>query len=137
MRVLVVYYSRSGNVKKTAEKAAASRNADLLEIKDTVNRKGPVGYIKSGYHAVKKKSTPIGRIDTDISSYDRVVICGPVWAGTMASPVRTFLQKYKSQIREAEYMLLHASKDNNYDGIFEEMDVILGKTAVMRTSLSR
>ena len=137
MRVLFVYYSRSGKVKTTAGKLAASRGADIIEIKDTVNRRGPIGYVKSGYQATKKKSTPIGRIDTDIASYDRVVVCGPVWAGSLSSPVRTFLEKYKDQIKEVEYVLMHASREKNYDQVFEEMDRLIGKTAVMRTSLYR
>jgi len=137
MRMLIVYYSRSGKVKKMAEKSALSRGADLLEIKDTVRRKGPVGYMKAGYQAMKKRSTPIARIDADISSYDKIIICGPVWAGSIACPIRTFLNKYKDQIKEVEYILMHASKDNHYDEIFEEMDRILGKSAVMRTSIYR
>ncbi len=137
MRVLIVYYSRSGKVKEMAEKAAVSRGADIVEIKDTVKRGGPVGFIKSGYQAARKKSIPIARIDTDIAAYERVVVCSPVWAGTMASPIRAFLEKFKYQINEAEYMLMHASRKNNYDEVFDEMDRILGKTAVRRTSLYR
>ena len=45
MKVLVVYYSRTGNTKFVAEAIAQSLEADIEEIKDGKNRMGVFGFL--------------------------------------------------------------------------------------------
>ncbi len=59
MDTLVVYYSRSGHTKKAAEALSNVLECDIEEVVDTTNRDGPIGYLRSGYQAIRKKSTPI------------------------------------------------------------------------------
>ena len=54
MKVLVVYYSRTGNTKFVAEAIAQSLEADIEEIKDKKNRMGVFGFLRCGYEAIFK-----------------------------------------------------------------------------------
>ena len=91
MKVLVVYYSRTGNTRKIGEEVAAALGADVEELKDDVNRGGPVGFVRSGREAKSRTLVNIDPLLHEPSTYDLVVIGTPVWARTMCSPVRTFL----------------------------------------------
>lgn len=51
MKVLVVFYSRTGNTRALARQIAAAMNAKMEEITDRVNRNGIFGYLRSGNEA--------------------------------------------------------------------------------------
>jgi len=125
--ILIVYYSLTGNVKKMAQEMAQKRDADLYEIKDLVKRNGILGFTKSGYHALFKKCTPIAPVNIDFEQYKTVIVCGPVWAGNIDSPVRTFLKKYAGSIAKIEYVIMCGDKNKQYTEIFNELDRITGK----------
>lgn len=124
---LIVYFSKTGNVKEMAGELAVKRNTDIFEIDDLVNREGFCGFAKSGYQALRKKSTPIARINIDLSKYTTAIVCGPIWAGNMTPPIRTFLKDYSGNFKNIEYVIMHADKKNDYENIFKEMDEITGK----------
>ncbi len=88
MKTLVVYYSRTGTTKKAAEIAAKELNADMEEIVDEIKRKGILGYIKSGSHALRKKLTKIEKLEKDAKDYDLIIIGSPVWANNMPPAIR-------------------------------------------------
>jgi multimeric flavodoxin WrbA len=133
--MIVVYYSRAGHVAAAAKNYARQNGADILEIRDLVSRKGVFGFVRAGMQAVRKQTTPIAPITVDLAQYDRVVVCSPVWAGTMACPVRTFLTRYGSSLREVEYLIMRAAKTDDYACVFDEMDAVCGKKRVKAVSL--
>jgi menaquinone-dependent protoporphyrinogen IX oxidase len=135
--ILIAYYSRKGHVKKMAETYATKYHFDILEIKDTVNRHGIFGFLKAGSQAAKKISTPIEQIQLDLTAYDKVILCSPVWAGNMACPIRTFLKEYGSQIKMVEFVLMSGGKGNDLADVFTEMDSISGLSSILNTRLSR
>jgi len=103
MKVLVVYYSRTGNTRLVAETIAKGLNADIEEIKDLKDRIGIFGYLRSGYEAIFKKLTDIKPINKNLEEHDLIVIGSPVWAGRLPSPVRTFLISYGHKIRKTAF----------------------------------
>ena len=92
-KILVVYYSRTGNTKKLAQKLAQKSLADIDEIVDLQNRSGVLGFLKGGRDAFRKKRTEIN-YDKNPENYDVVVIGTPVWVGTMAPAVKSYLEKH-------------------------------------------
>jgi len=54
MKILVIYYSRTGVTKKVAEILKGKLGADLEAIEDKINRRGVFGYIRSGREATLK-----------------------------------------------------------------------------------
>jgi len=107
MKALVMYYSRTGNTRKIAEAIAEALRADaeveLEEIVDIKKRRGVFGFIGSGKDAVLKRTTTIEPIRADLSSYDLVVVGTPVWAGSVASPIRTFLSEHGNNVKQPAF----------------------------------
>lgn len=99
MKTLIIYYSRTGATKKLAEKLATVFSADLEVIKDPTNRSGLKGYINCGKEAVLKKLALIDPISHNLKDYDLVLVGTPVWAMTISSPIRAFLENYKSEFK--------------------------------------
>ncbi|KUK03189.1 MAG: hypothetical protein XD45_0757 [Thermotoga sp. 50_64] len=57
MKTLVVVYSRTGNALSGAKKIADELQADLEVIEGKTNRRGILGFLRSGYEALKKDPT--------------------------------------------------------------------------------
>jgi flavodoxin len=97
-KILLVYYSRSGTTRKFATAVAARLKCDTEEIQDVRSRKGLFGWLRSGREAMRKVLPPIREMTRDPTAYDLVVVGSPVWASTMASPVRTWLDEHKREL---------------------------------------
>jgi flavodoxin len=97
MSALVVYYSLEGNTKFIAKKIAETLKADILMLEPS--KKYPTGgftkYLWGGRSAVMGEEPELINAPADLSKYDTLIIGSPVWAGTFAPPVKTFLSKNK------------------------------------------
>jgi flavodoxin len=103
MKTLVVYYSRTGTTKRLGEEIARLLKSDIEELIDLKNRMGIFGWIFSGRDAMKKYTTKIKEINKDIKKYDLVIIGTPNWGASLTPATRTFLEKYKRDIKKAAF----------------------------------
>ncbi|MBN1555529.1 MAG: flavodoxin [Phycisphaerae bacterium] len=101
MKSLVVYYSRTGITRTVSQYVAEALCADVEELIDTKNRKGPLGFVLAGKDAALKKLVPIEPPKTNPAEYDLVILASPVWANTMSSAIRAYLTKHGKEIRAA------------------------------------
>ena len=101
--ILVVFYSKTGNAELVSKAIARSLNADIEEIRDREKRAGVLGFLRSGYEAISKKLSDIEPISKNPDEYDLVIIGSPVWAGSLSSPVRTYLSLYGNKIRKVAF----------------------------------
>jgi flavodoxin len=99
MRVLVVFFSRSGYTRKIAEEIAARCGADLEAIEDVRTRAGLFGYLRSGREAYKKLPVEIRAPVRNPSDYDLVILGTPVWAGNVSSPMRAYLTAHGGELK--------------------------------------
>ena len=128
MKSLVVYFSRDGNTRKVAEKLAEKIGADIEEVTESKSRAGPLGWIRSGRESASGMVPEINPVKASVSEYDLVIIGGAMWAGTICSPVRAFLVKYASDIKQsAIFCTLNGDK---HEKAFAEMESRLGKEPV-------
>jgi hypothetical protein len=97
-KILVVYYSRTGNTEKVAKDIAAGLNAVLEKIDDNQKRSGVFGFLSSGREAAAKKLIKILPSRNDPKKFDIVIIGTPVWAGEISSPVRAYVTEYKGSL---------------------------------------
>lgn len=92
-KTLVAYFSLTGNTEKAAKIVAEETNADLYKIELVTPY--PSEYKEQTKLAQKELSEgilpPIKPWPENIDEYNVVFIGSPVWWGTMATPVRTFL----------------------------------------------
>jgi len=126
MKALVVYFSRTGNTKKVAQKIKQNLKCDIEEIKDAVKRQGVMGYMKCGAHSSLKMCTKIHATKKDPSKYDIVIIGTPVWAFNMASPVRTYIMKNKKKFKKVAFFCTLGGKGSTKT--FYEMGMKCKKT---------
>ena len=95
-KVLVVYYSLTGNTKMIAEAIVGSINSDVLELKPVkeLDAESGMRYFWGGFQATMKKKPKLEEFDIDPLEYDLIILGTPVWAWTFSPPIRSFLNKY-------------------------------------------
>lgn len=95
-KILVVYFSHSGNTKKIAEEIQDKTGADIFEIK-TVNA------YSDDYNTVldeakaelnDKAKPKLNETVKDMAQYQTVIIGYPIWWGDMPMAVYSFLDEY-------------------------------------------
>jgi flavodoxin len=122
MKILIVFYSRTGTTKKVAEILAKHLSAELEEILTTDRRLGFFGYLNCGREATFKISPQIQTIKNNPADYDLMIIGTPVWAFSMASPVRTYLDQNKEKMRRIGFFCTMGS--SGAERTFAEMQKI-------------
>jgi flavodoxin len=127
-KILVIYYSRTGITKGVAQDLAKSLNADIEEVIDLKNRSGVFGFIGGGKDATQKKLTNIGETKKNPAEYDCIVMGTPVWAGTMAPAIRTYIDKNKSSIKKAAFFATATS--TKIDKVQPKFESALGQSAI-------
>lgn len=124
MKILLIFYSRTGNTRIVAEEIANNIQCDMEEIIDTQNRKGILGYLRSGFEAVREKLTTIKPSIYDPTQYDLIILGTPVWAGKICSPLRTYLKEHQNLKKVAFFCTCGSSAGQ----VFKYMEELTGKT---------
>lgn len=135
VKTLVVYYSRTGTTKKVAEEIAKAMNSDIEEIIDKTDRNGPIGWLKSGKDAMRKKITVINEITKSPANYDLIVIGSPLWAGSVTPAIRTYMTQQKQILFEKKVAFFSTMGSPNPGKIFIQMEELYGKKPVSNLSL--
>ena len=93
-KMLVLYYSQTGNTKVVAEEFANRLGADIEEIVAVNPYDGDFGAtIERCKQEMEQGTTPeIKPLAVDLTKYDVIFIGYPVWFGTYAPPIATFLK---------------------------------------------
>ena len=130
-RRLVVFFSRMGYVRKIAYEEADRSGAEIYEVKSTERTGGTLGFWWCGRYGMHRWAMPIEPIAVDLSDYDHVTICTPIWVFSLASTMRSFCAQAAGRIREADYVLVH-HQGSAYENAADEMDRLLG---IKRTGL--
>jgi flavodoxin len=130
MRILIVYYSRTGITKKVAfhiknlfsEIFHEDVQVDTEEIIDKKNRKGMFSAILGAIDAFRKNPTQIKPINQRLQDFDLVIVGTPVWASTVPSSIRTFFQNYASDISQAAFFCtMGSSGDQKTFAVMEKL----------------
>ena len=94
-KILVAYFSFSGNTKAIAEKIHAQVGGDIFRIETKTPY--PSDYDETAYGIAKEQHEkgikPELKDNGDVSSYDIIFVGTPAWWYEMAPAVKTFLSK--------------------------------------------
>ena len=101
MKAAIIYFSQSGNTQYVAKKLAAALNADLIPL---VPRKaypdsGFKKFFWGGKSALMGNKPDLEPYAFDGDAYDRIIFGSPVWAGTFAPPLRTFVEDNRTALQ--------------------------------------
>lgn len=125
MTTLIAYYSRTEVTAKVAKDIQKEFGADIEEIKDTKNRSGTLGWIKSLFDAIKGKPAKINPIENDPAEYDTVIIGTPVWASTMATPILAYITENKLKFKNLAFFCTCGS--SGYEETLAKMEKVADK----------
>jgi len=94
-KMLVVFYSQTSNTKQVADMVATQLGADLAEIVPVEPYDGDFqATIERGKKELDEKAYPeIQPLAFDVANYDVIFLGYPIWFGTYAPPVFTFLNQ--------------------------------------------
>jgi len=93
-KVLVVYYSLSGNTRDIAQRIQARTGSDIYEIKTTPEiTAGPLLYVTSKRDLESGTYPELQGEIPDMEKYDIIFVGSPIWWYTAATPVLAFLSK--------------------------------------------
>lgn len=102
MSTLVVYYSHHGN-NATLANHLCNRlqcgSVAIVETKPRTNR----GIL---FDVLFRHEPRIQRIEKALDDYDHVIVVGPVWAGRIAAPLKSFFRQYGSRLADYSFITL-------------------------------
>jgi menaquinone-dependent protoporphyrinogen IX oxidase len=134
--ILCIYYSRSGHTREAMAEIARALDAELVEIRDGVDRSGARGYLFSGMEAMRRSTRPLEPCPTarNLEDYRLVILGSPVWAGRCCSPVRSYLKRRGLELSRVAYVLTRQSS-RRYEEVYEQMDQYTAAPHVLALSL--
>ena len=121
-KVLIVYYSYSGNTKAVAEKLQAKTGGDVYRL-ETV-RTYPSEHkalTDEAKRELEENDLPaLSGTLPDLSSYDLILVGGPVWWYTVATPVMQFLAQADFAGKKTAAFCTHGGGVGQYFPHFKE-----------------
>lgn len=125
-KILVAYFSYSGNTKSVAEKIQAKTGGDIFRIETVVPY--PSDYNETAYGIAKEQHEkgikPELKNNGDVSGYDVVFVGTPAWWYEMAPAVKTFLSENNFEGKTIVPFITHGG-GGKYT-IAEEMEKMTG-----------
>lgn len=126
MKTLVVFYSRTGHTRRVAQALAARLDADIEEIREARNPHHVLHAVRLTIEALFGRESPIRLPQKDPRSYDLVVVGTPVWAGSLPSPVRTYLAIERARLESTAFFCTH--KGSGAQRVFRQMRALLTRS---------
>lgn len=121
MKILLVYYSLDGNTDFVAQTIARQTGADIIRVHQT--KEPPEGfgrYLVGGREALSKRYVEIYSYrDLDPQDYDTIILGTPVWAGTFAPALKTYLKQHPFE--QKDVYLFACSMSGNADGALQKL----------------
>ena len=118
MKTAVIYYSYQGNCALVAEAIKTELNAEVFEVKtvDTKRRKGFPLILWGVLQVMTKKKPELQPLSIDINAFDLIILGVPVWAGSPAPAMVSFLDKTEIKGKKIALFCCHGGgKGNAFD----------------------
>ncbi|MEO0108431.1 MAG: NAD(P)H-dependent oxidoreductase [candidate division WOR-3 bacterium] len=135
-KVLLVYYSRSGNTAKLADLLARELQCDTEQVQDVRSRQGLFGWLRSGFEAARKRLPAIQEPKHNPTDYELVIIGTPVWASTMSSPMRSYLNRYRERL-PTQLAFFRTMAGNDPGRTFAEMAAFCSSPALATLAVTQ
>ena len=109
-KILIVYYSLTGNTQFIAEALRDTIEADILELKPIKELKPGSGtrFMWGGFQSTMKKKPELMDFDINPLEYDLIILGTPVWAWNISPPMRSFLSKFDFTGKNVALWMCHA-----------------------------
>lgn len=125
MKILVAYYSNTGNTKSVAEAIAKGCSGDVETIIDLRQRKGAWGYLLAGMDSLLGRPTQIKQPVSSPASYDLVVLGTPVWSWKMTPAMRSYLKQQSDKLPRVAFFCTEGGAGDQR--VFQQMADLCGQ----------
>ena len=127
MKILVVYYSSTGNTRKIAEEVAYALECDIEEIIDMDDISGDeIKHYETD--DISQKPTTIKETKNDPSNFDLLIIGTPIWNTTMSAPIKTYITQNQGRFNKVAFFC--TAMGIYFDGTFMAMKELSGETPI-------
>ena len=89
----VLYFTRSHNSQRVAEKIAQQLSCNAFQCTDNMNWQGLFGYLKAGFYSKANRQVEV-EIPGDVDDAQEYIIVGPYWAGGLAPALKALLNQF-------------------------------------------
>lgn len=130
MKNLIIYYSYEGNCKEIANAIKEEINADVLCIEPIKEKKTKslFRFIWGGIEVYMTKKPKLKPYNINIDEYDTIFIGSPVWFGTYAPAINTFLTENKINNKNIGIFICSG---NNKKNTFTDFEKVLNKNNIV------
>jgi hypothetical protein len=108
-----------------ASKIAALLGADIDRIISKTPYGGAWGFASGIFHSLTDNRAAIEENKIAPANYDLVVVGGPVWAGGIACPVRTYLREHRPHLKSTAYFVTQGGSSPGRS--LEQMETMGGR----------
>lgn len=122
MKSLIVYYSYEGNCEEITKAIKEVTNADVLciEPKKENKTKSLYRFIWGGIQVYMTKKPELVPYEINLNSYETIFIGTPVWFGTYAPPINTFLSENEIKNKNIGLFICSGGNKRNTFSNFEK-----------------
>ena len=103
MKILVVYYCRSGHTHRMAREIAKRCGADLDPIQEVHDGASWWARLRARWQAVRRAEAPIRRPGRNPARYDLVIIGSPTLKTGIVPPVRSYVRQYGDRFKQVAF----------------------------------
>lgn len=116
MRILVIYYSFTGNTRQVATALANELGADICEITCKAYSYGFWGGLTQAFNVLTGGTPPVEIPPQANQNYDILIAAGPVWGARPAPPFRSFIKGLLRNERKLALFLTCDGTSKKYPG---------------------
>ena len=129
MRTLIVFYSLEGNTAFAAEKLAGLLGAETLRLEPVkaYPSSGIKKFLRGGKSAVLGEAPPLKPYAFRGEDWDRIIFGFPVWAGTFAPPLRTFVRDHGDELAGKPAAAFACQSGSGGEKALKKLAALLGR----------
>lgn len=139
-RYLILYSSRTGNTERVAQQIRAVLDCDILEVEPKTpydnDYNSMLERAQEELATIREGNYPI--IKTSVESfknYDLVFIGYPIWYGSMATPMQTFLHEHAAKLADKRIALFATSGSSEISSSVSEARALCPKATLVEQTL--
>ena len=131
MKTLIVYYSFTNNNDLLARDIQEKLACDMVKIEEEKKRSGFTIFMDILF----KRKPKIKQLHVFINDYDNFIFIAPIWAGRIASPLRSFLLMERANIDHYSFITVCGGMPGQKEKITSELTKLVQKAPQNVTEL--
>lgn len=139
-RYLVVYCSRTSNTERMAQQIQTTLDCDILEVEPTTSYESDYNAMleraQAELAAIRQGNYPAIKTSVaDFDKYDIVFVGYPIWYGSIATPMQTFLHEHASKLAGKRIALFATSGSSGISSSVSEARTLCSGATFTETLL--